>query len=121
MRFLVDRCAGRRLTDWLRAAGHEAVYSVDLGRDPGDADLLSLATNQNRILVTLDTDFSRLVYVGGQTCPGMSRLPDVRSQRRIELVAEVLARYGTELGPNVIVTIRGGRIRVTRIGKQTNS
>ena len=27
MRFLIDRCAGRRLADWLREQGHEVLES----------------------------------------------------------------------------------------------
>lgn len=60
MRFLVDRCAGRRLTDCLIQQGHDALYSADIGPDPGDAELLARAQRENRILVTIDIDFSQL-------------------------------------------------------------
>ena len=36
MNFLVDRCAGRRLTQWLQSQGHDALDARDLGPDPGD-------------------------------------------------------------------------------------
>jgi len=62
MKFLVDRCAGRRLADWLSNGGHDSVYAVPVGSDPGDGALLQKAVSENRILVTIDTDFGRLVY-----------------------------------------------------------
>ena len=53
MRFLVDRCAGRRLAEWLRNAGHDTVEVQSLGPDPGDRALLELAEADDRILITL--------------------------------------------------------------------
>ena len=43
MRFLVDRCAGRRLADWLRNNGYDALEAQTIGPDPGDRALLELA------------------------------------------------------------------------------
>jgi len=92
MKFLVDRCAGRSLADWLGSEGHESVYAVSLGPDPGDRALLQRAVLENRILITIDTDFGKLVYKGGEVHCGMVRLPDVRRERRIELMKIVLQR-----------------------------
>ena len=63
MRFLVDRCAGRRLAEWLRNQGHDVVEARELGADPGDRALLERAAADGRILVTIDTDFGELIYV----------------------------------------------------------
>ena len=41
MRFLVDRCAGRRLAEWLGNNGHEVVEAQTLGPDPGFTPLAS--------------------------------------------------------------------------------
>ena len=43
MKFLIDRCAGRLLADWLRDQGHDVVESRELGPDPGDRALLEWA------------------------------------------------------------------------------
>lgn len=58
MRFLIDRCAGRRLADWLRQQGHDVVESRERGRDPGDRTLLEWAAAEERVLVTMDKDFT---------------------------------------------------------------
>jgi predicted nuclease of predicted toxin-antitoxin system len=57
MRFLIDRCAGRLIADWLRKQGHDVVESRELDPDPGDRALLDRAAKETRILVTIDTDF----------------------------------------------------------------
>lgn len=73
MKFLVDRCAGRRLAD-------------------------------------------RLVYMGGQGHSGMVRLPDVPASRRIALHSEVLTRHTSELEAGAIITIKGGKVRISKSG-----
>lgn len=93
MRFLVDRCAGRRLADWLREQGHDVLEISALGRDPGDAALLPLAADQERVLVTIDTDFGTLIHLRAQAHVGLIRLPDVLPPTRIELVAQILTDY----------------------------
>lgn len=113
MRFLIDRCAGRRLAEWLRAAGHDVVEARALGPDPGDDDLLRHAARDGRVLVTLDTDFGRLVFVQGLSQRGLIRLPDLPPAQRVALVEEVLARHGDALERGAIVTIRGRRMRIT--------
>lgn len=113
MRFLVDRCAGRRLAEWLRAQGHEVLESRSLGRDPGDRDLLETATRQNRILVTIDTDFGRLIFAEHEPHTGIVRLPDERAERRIELMQQVLARHSSDLEAGAVITVKGYRIRIS--------
>lgn len=116
MRFLVDRCAGRRLSDWLRDQGHDVVESRERGKDPGDLAILEWAVAENRIVVPIDTDFGELVFLRGRPHCGMVRLPDVPAHERIVLMADVLARYCEDLEGAAVATVRGGRIRVTRIG-----
>ena len=112
MKFLVDHCAGRRLAEWLRAEGHD-VFDAGEESDPGDRTLLERAAAEGRILVTLDRDFGRLVYVGGAVHAGLVRLPDVPVRARHALMAEVLQEHRETLDRQALVTVRGGRIQVT--------
>jgi predicted nuclease of predicted toxin-antitoxin system len=114
LRFLIDRCAGCRLADWLRCQGHEVAEVSTLGRDPGDATLLRLAAEEQRILVTIDTDFGALIHVGAQAHAGLIRLPDVPAARRIEMMAQILADHGEEELSRAVVTVKGSRIRILR-------
>ena len=112
----MDRCAGRRLAEWLRQAGHDVLEARELGPDPGDLRLLELAVEQRRIVVTIDTDFPKLVYLGGQSHRGMVRLPDVPAAVRISMLEQALARHGEELRAGVVLTIRrGGTVRISRV------
>ena len=75
MRFLVDTCVGKLVTDWLRAQGHEAVLVVERGADPGDAAILRWAVEESRVLVTADKDFGALIYRDRLQHAGVVRLP----------------------------------------------
>ncbi len=114
MRFLVDRCAGCKLARWLISHGHDVIESSAMGPDPGDLQVLEWAFSQERILITIDTDFGKLVYAGGVNHCGMVRLPDVPAEKRIQLMELVLNRYQEALETGAIITVRGERIRVSR-------
>ena len=49
MRFLVDRCAGRRLAHWLREQGHDVREAAEVSPDPGDQALLAWAVREERV------------------------------------------------------------------------
>ncbi len=112
MNFLVDRCAGTRLAAWPEANGHDVRAAWEFDPDPGDAELLRVAAAEGRILVTIDSDFATLVFLFGAGHAGIIRLPDIPAAGRIALMADLLARHGSEL-PGSIEPIRGGRIRIS--------
>jgi predicted nuclease of predicted toxin-antitoxin system len=114
VKFLVDRCVGRRLARWLREQGHDVREAREISPDPGDAALLALAAGEQRILVTIDSDFATLVYLGGAAHAGIIRLPDLRAPARIALMTQVLARHGETDLAGAIVTVTGSRIRFAR-------
>jgi predicted nuclease of predicted toxin-antitoxin system len=118
MRFLIDRCAGRLLAEWLRKQGHDVVESRELGPDPGDRALLEWAAKERSVLVTIDTDFGELIYVEKLPHAGLVRLPDVPARERELIVQDLLTRYETELQDAAIITVRGGRIRISKGPKQ---
>ena len=113
MRFLVDRCVGRRLAEWLRNDGHDVLKATTLSPDPGDWALLELANSENRILVTIDTDFGELVFVHDLPHAGLLRLPDVPAEQRIKLMAEVINRHRQAMEERAVITIRGERVRIS--------
>jgi predicted nuclease of predicted toxin-antitoxin system len=114
MKFMIDRCVGKRLADWLRDEKHDVVESRERGPDPGDRTLLEWAASEQRILVTMDKDFGALVFVGGVTHAGLVRLPDVPSIQRIEIMGRLLQDHSSALADRAVVTVRGERIRISR-------
>ena len=114
MNFLVDRCAGRRLTQWLQSQAHDALDARELGPDPGDRALLERAVSENRILITMDKDFGELIHLHGRPHTGLIRLPEVRMAQRITLVEDLILNQRQALDERAIITVTSGRIRISR-------
>ena len=62
MKFLADECCDNGLVNALRQSGHDVLYVQESKRGATDDDLLVLAFNEQRILITEDKDFGDLVY-----------------------------------------------------------
>ena len=89
------------------------VESRERGPDPGDRILLHWADQESRILITIDTDFGQLVFLEGQSHSGLIRLPDVSSRERVAIINDLIARFQKELEARAIITVRGGKIRIS--------
>lgn len=59
MKFLVDAQLPRRLALWLQQRGHDVIHTLDLAQQNRTPDLflLTLANEDERALITKDTDF----------------------------------------------------------------
>ena len=72
MRFLLDMPVSPRLVAWLEQRGHEAVHASTRGLErSSDSELLTVALDEQRIVVTADTDFPRLLALSGAAMPGV--------------------------------------------------
>ena len=114
MRFLVDRCAGVTLAKWLRDQGHDVDDAGEWPEDPGDAAILRKAANDDRILVTIDTDFGLLIFVDERRHRGLVRLPDCPVAERIAIMSDLLTRHEADLEASAVITVRAGRVRISR-------
>ena len=114
MRFLVDHCAGYRLALRLRDQGHDVREAAEISPDPGDQALLSWAVREQRILVTIDSDFGLLVFHRNQPHTGIVRLPDIPARQRIALMAQLLDRYPEDLAAGAILTVGTERVPISR-------
>jgi predicted nuclease of predicted toxin-antitoxin system len=109
---LLDTCIWGGALDQLKAAGHDVIWAGDWPSDPGDDEILALAHQEGRILITLDKDFGELAVVREQAHAGIIRLVVLSASQQALACLMVLNRYGTELQSGAIVTVEPGRVRV---------
>ena len=62
LKLLIDACVAGAVALRLRADGHDVALVRELGADPGDGAILSLAASGARILVTIDSASERLYF-----------------------------------------------------------
>jgi predicted nuclease of predicted toxin-antitoxin system len=88
VRFLVDQNRSPRLAELLRDAGHDAVHTLELGLEQADDDeLLAIADEQQRVVVSGDTDSGALLALTRSRSPSVilfraRSLPRARTNRR---------------------------------------
>lgn len=112
MKVLLDACVWGGAAEVLRSEGHNVESVADWPADPGDAEVLTRAHEQDQVLITLDKDFGELVVVRLQPHSGIVRLVTVRAQEQGSAAATAIARYAQELSQGGIVTVEPGRVRV---------
>ncbi|MEN6333137.1 MAG: DUF5615 family PIN-like protein [Phycisphaerales bacterium] len=112
MRFLVDECTGPLVAKWLRQQGHDVFSVYEQARGITDDEVLAMAVDQKRILVTNDKHFGERVYRA--RCPHcgviLLRLEDERGPSKIAVLSQLLACYADHIANAfVVVSTRGIR------------
>ncbi len=115
MKFLLDQDVYAATQRFLSDLGHDVVRAAELGlSQAADKQLLAVAVEQSRILITRDRDFGALVFVNalgsGVLC---LRLRPSTLKTVHEELARVLKLYGEEELKKVFIVIEadGHRLR----------
>jgi predicted nuclease of predicted toxin-antitoxin system len=72
VKFLIDMPLSALLADWLIAKGHDAVHAIHsaLDRAP-DSEILKRARLDERVVITADLDYPRLLAITRAEGPGL--------------------------------------------------
>jgi len=116
MKLLLDTCVWGGALRHLRDAGYDVVWSGNWARDPGDQEILRLAYDQGRVLVTLDKDFGERAIVFGKPHGGIVRLVGIAAREQARYCSAALEKYGDELVRGAIVTVDTRRTRIRAPG-----
>jgi predicted nuclease of predicted toxin-antitoxin system len=72
MKFLLNMPVSLNLLYVLRSYGHEGVHASQIGKSCApDEELLKLASQENRIIITADLDYPRLLALSLARGPGI--------------------------------------------------
>lgn len=118
MRFLVDNALSPKIAEGLRAAGHDAVHLRDIGRQNAeDAEVLTRARDENRVILSTDMDFAQLLAVHELSRPFVILFRRVQrdSQTRLAILLENLDTVVRDLEMGSIVILESSRIRIRRL------
>ena len=118
MRFLLDQDVYALTAGFLRQLGHDVVTAADLGGSrASDSELLEIAQQQDRLLVTRDRDFGSLVFLQrlGSGVIYLRVTPTNVGEIHDELL-RVLQLYPEAELHRAFVVVERGRHRFRRIG-----
>lgn len=117
MKLLTDENIPARTLELLRAQGVDIVSILTIGVGLDDRDVLRVANEQQRILVTFDKDFGDLVFRSGTETKGVVLLRFTPSSPEdIAGKLKALLNSGMELD-NHFVVLDEERIRLTLLRK----
>ncbi len=114
MRFLLDESADLPLADLLTRLGHDVKsIAVNFAASISDKEVLSIALEENRILITNDHDFGDLVFRRSLPHAGvvLFRLGEEGLSVKAEWLREVLKLPEDQLRKFIVVNDRAIRVR----------
>jgi predicted nuclease of predicted toxin-antitoxin system len=114
MRLLLDESAEYRLAAWLTAQGHNVTaIAREHPASLPDEQVLTIAHQEGRILITNDTDFGELIVRHGHPHAGviLFRMPGATAALKLKRLETVFTEHADALDQLLIVTERSVRIR----------
>lgn len=114
MNFLADMGISPKTVRYLSGRGHDAIHLAELGlhRLP-DPDILDLARDQERILLTHDLDFGELMAFSKATLPSVIifRLSDMTPANVNRYLDAILDVQTAELRQGLLISVSDRGIR----------
>ena len=115
MKFLLDQSADFRLIPHLHHLGHD-VHVISRQHPSGlpDEDVLTIAREEQRILLVADRDFGELIFHQRLSHAGVLffRLPGASLQTKIKQLTTALTDYAEELERGEFLVVTLSQIRV---------
>ncbi len=113
MRFLLDVCAASRsMYSMLIEEGHDVLSALEANPRATDQEVMALAMEEGRILITEDKDFGELAFVRGLPHPCIVRFVDMPVAVKVEAMRELIGSHPNAMREGALVVVTRNRVRI---------
>jgi len=112
---LLDQGLPRSLAKLLQDAGIDAEHVGDLGMSAAkDAEILEYSKNNERIIITLDSDFHTLLALGLEHNPSVVRIriEGLKAIDYLPIIKTVFEQCEEDLKQGCVISVQESQIRV---------
>lgn len=115
MKILADEGVDKPIVDLLRVSGFDVHYILETNGGIADDEVLQIANDEKRILLTQDKDFGEMVFRMQKVHLGiiLIRLGFAVSTEKAKLINQVFLDYGERL-LNTFTVIQPNAIRIRK-------
>jgi predicted nuclease of predicted toxin-antitoxin system len=118
MRFLADMGISKKSVIWLRNQGYDIIHLSEQGLQCMlDEDIFMKAKDENRVVLTMDLDFSQIVAASKSTLPSVIvfRLSNERSENVNKKLEELLNKFSDDIKEGSIISVSENNIRIRHL------
>lgn len=119
MKFLIDNALPPLLADLLLSAGHDAVHVRMYGMHAAkDEEILARAFDENRVIVSADSDFGTLIAARDVEHPSFILFRETSllvAQDYLRVLLPALPLLEPDLMNGCVAVFRRGRLRVRKL------
>jgi predicted nuclease of predicted toxin-antitoxin system len=115
VKFLADMGLAHNTMVFLRSQGHDALHLRDQGLQRlSDNEIIEKARAENRIILTHDLDFGRIIALSGAQIPSVItfRLANMKPTAVNQHLSEILARFAPKLERGALISVSEWSVRV---------
>jgi predicted nuclease of predicted toxin-antitoxin system len=118
MKLLLDQGLPRSAASLLRDENIDTIHVGEIGMSAArDADIIKIAREEGRIVITLDADFHTLLALTEATSPSVIRIriENLRAQALVDLLIRVVEECQDDIEKGAAITVESGRIRIRHL------
>jgi len=115
---LLDQGLPRSAAVFLRNNGWDVLHTGDIGLSrSSDAQILDYAKSENRVIITLDSDFHTMLALKNASAPSVTRirLEGLKGPELAHLIQKLMPRIEPQLKRGAMVSVSDSGIRIRNI------